>query len=721
MAVKVAKGCMDLAGKKSLLFSGEVEYWRLEPRYWRTVLERLRETGMEWVSSYVPWRIHEQGRHEYDLRGRTNPRLNLPAYLDIIGELGLKLYFRPGPLIVSEMAAGGLPDWLVKEDPAILIWDYENKIPDGFMGKGNGGVPCYLHPKYLEHCRVWLSAVNDIARDYLYPQGPICLYQLDNEVSLVCKDGMFQSDYNPYIVGPGGLYHQWLAAQYGSVENVLYRGAAASFEDIEPPRDLKEWGRKPIQWWWDWATFKEHYLARYIGELRLINEGCGIEGVVFCTNFNPHRPNTVPNHWKKYEAATKGLVGYDFYRSPCLSYTGYLSMARISRMLAAWMDLPWSAEFMGGFWHENYEGGSYPYAEHHEFMSLVALAHGLKGIAYYMFHDREHWGGSPVSDRGHRRYAHTAIKSMMDFVNGCEDFPALKVQGRVGVLHYRPYHVHTFLGDPQPTNDQRVHVGDPEIGGVKAGLASVEYEGVFGLMLDAGYSPLPVDPDVNPGRLSELAAVWVVTENFMDVRTAEMLWEYARQGGTLILGPHVPCATLLGEPLVLPKGLHKPSVLCSGGQVELEWGEDRVVFYGGLRTHRGKPLLEIGGMPAASRLELGKGVVFYVGGYVAQDMTGPAPEGNVRFVRRLLELGGVRPLACTDRRDVHAVLQSNDRESYLFLLNTGSRARTVKVSLLSERPAALRDVSDGEEIKVSPEGCAEVDVDCKRARILKLV
>jgi len=721
MAVKVGQGCMALDDERSLLFSGEVEYWRLEPRYWRCILERLAETGMEWVSSYVPWRVHEQGRHEYDLEGRTNPRLNLPSYLDIIKEVGLKLYFRPGPLIVSEMAAGGYPDWLVKEDPSILVWDFENNIPYGFGGKGNGGVPCYLHPEYLEHCRVWLAAVNEIARDYVYPDGPIALYQLDNEVSLVCKDGMFQSDYNPHIVGPGGVYHQWLEVKYGSVENVPYREGSSAIQDIKPPRSLEGWGEKPIQWWWDWAEFKEYYLARYVEELRLIHEGCGIKGTVFCTNLNPHRPNTLPNNWKKYEAATQGLVGYDFYRSPFLSYTGYLSLSRICRMLGAWMPLPWSAEFMGGFWHENYEGGSYPHAEHHEFMAHVALAHGLKGIAWYMFHDRERWGGSPVSGRGHRRYSHEALTRVMSFANGCKDFASLKVQGRVGVLHYRPYHVHTFLGDPHPTADNSVHVGRPEIAGVKAGLASVEYEGIFGLLLDAGYSPIPVDPDVNPEALRDLDALWVTTEGFMDAQAAGLLWDFARGGGTLIVGPHVPGVTLSGESLALPDGLGEPSLVCDGDRIEVECADDAVVFYGGVRTHCGEPVLELGGAPVVSRLELGDGLLFYVGGHVAQEATRPAPEGNVQLVRRLLDMGGVKPLVHTDRRDVHAVLQRGADEAYLFVLNTGIRAQTVTVTFLSERPAQLRDVYDGETMAVAGDGRAVLDVDCKRARVFELI
>ncbi|MBS3762614.1 MAG: beta-galactosidase [Planctomycetes bacterium] len=717
MSVSISCGCMEVNGNRSFLFSGEVEYWRLNPKYWEVVLDRLIETGMEWVSSYVPWRVHEQGRHDYDLEGKTNPRLNLRAYLELIREKGLKMYFRPGPLIVSEMAAGGYPQWLVEEDPLRLVWDADNKIPPGFQGYG--GVPCYLHPDYLEHVAVWLSAVNDIACDFLAPAGPIAIYQLDNEVSLVCKDGMFQSDYNPHIVGPGGVYHQWLREKYGSFEAIPYGEDCEDIGEIAPPRDLELWGERRVDWWWDWAEFKEYYLARYLEELRKIHEGCGVTEVKFCTNFNPHRPNTVPNNWKKYEEATRGLVGYDFYRSPFLSYTGYLSLSRISRMLGSWMELPWSAEFMSGFWHEDFNNGGYPFAEHHEMMSYAALANGLKALSWYMFHDRERWGGAPVSNLGQKRYAHNAICEVMNFVEGCKDFSSLQLQGRVGVLYYRPYHIHTFLGDSMPCNDSQVHIGQPEIDGVKAGLTSTEYEAIFGILMDAGYSPIPVDPAINSEELDRLDALWATTQTFMDPETASQLWEFARKGGVLIIGPYVPEASLSGDPLALPEGLGEADPVCRG-QTNIKWYDTSVTFYEGLWSLPGESIVSLGNQPIVSGHALGEGVVIFVGGYIAQDLSGPAPEGNVEFAGRLLEFCEISPRVKTNRRDIHAILQTNDQEGYLFLLNLGLRARSAKVSFQHNAPRALKDAQTGEEIQLA-DAEARVDVDCKRCRVMELI
>jgi len=72
---------------------------------------------------------------------------------------------------------------------------------------------------------------------------------------------------------------------------------------------------------------------------------------------------------------------------------------------------------MGGHWYEDFSGNSYPHAEHHEFMADTAIAHGLRALSWYMFHDREFWGGAPVSEKGQPRYAYDSLCMIMKFVN----------------------------------------------------------------------------------------------------------------------------------------------------------------------------------------------------------------------------------------------------------------------------------------------------------------
>ena len=141
-----------------LLFGAEVQYFRLQRKMWRPILKRLKESGLETVSSYVPWEVHEiespskkyrQGR--YDFEGRTSPHRDLAGFLGLIHELGLKANVRPGPFCCSEMAWGGHPRRIVTGQPEVMVWDRQNRTQQGYwINRREGSQPSYLHPAYLQ-------------------------------------------------------------------------------------------------------------------------------------------------------------------------------------------------------------------------------------------------------------------------------------------------------------------------------------------------------------------------------------------------------------------------------------------------------------------------------------------------------------------------------------------------------------------------------------------
>lgn len=728
MAIGIDKGSLWIDGARSLLFSGEVHYWRIERRFWKPILQAVKDTGMEWVGFYIPWRVHDLGVHDYDFTGRTRDTLNVPAFLDLIAELGLRAYYRPGPLIVSELGCGGYPDWLGHSGPEYMVWTSTGEVPMGFPGEGNPGrSPCYLHPAYLAHCRRYLTAIDQVVFPYLKQNGgPIALLQLDNEVSMICRDAMFQSDYNPAIVGPGGEYHQWLTRTYGDVRNVPYAGQASCIEELAPPRDLKLWGKVHPRWFFDWAAFKEFILSDYIRRIKQVHLDAGVTDVSYCTNFNPHRPNSMPNNWAAEKAAcdgqNPGIVGYDFYRGPCLSRTGYGSLSRISRQISSYFPLPWSAEFACGHWSEDYAGKSYPYAEHHEFMADVAIASGLRGISWYMFHDREYWGGSPVSAQGHKRYAWHALKNVMDFVNGAKDFGALQEPREVGILAYRPYLRHTYIGDASPCNDGEVYCGGPAIDGVPAGRTFREVEGLFTTLAKAGYHPGVVAPDVNPEDLGRYPAVFATTQTFMDPADQKWLLDYVGQGGCLILGPAVPRKDLdLEAASVLPDALtaERAATFARGSRLATPHGE--VAVEGEFYRIGGEPVVTAAtGEVLVSRLAHGRGVIFQLAGYFTQEDNPDLLGDNAALYRFLLETAGVRPGVQRDNDKVDVVLLQGGGETYLYLLNHHHQAQTVTVTLPGGGDGRVEDMRGDERIAVK-NGRFTAEADTRRARLFRLV
>ena len=86
-------------GKTVFLLSGEVHYFRLARENWQSILDEAKEEGLNCISSYVPWILHEEKEGEYDFEDN----LDLGAFIDLCETNGLLFFVRPGPFIMSEM------------------------------------------------------------------------------------------------------------------------------------------------------------------------------------------------------------------------------------------------------------------------------------------------------------------------------------------------------------------------------------------------------------------------------------------------------------------------------------------------------------------------------------------------------------------------------------------------------------------------------------------
>ncbi|MDX5300255.1 MAG: beta-galactosidase, partial [Gammaproteobacteria bacterium] len=92
------------------------------------------------------------------------------TFLRLCQELGLFVYFRPGPYITNEMDGGGVPGWLM---------DRTTKKSTKADGKVNLRTD---DPDYLFYVQRYLRALNTHIKPFLASQGgPIVLYSLENE------------------------------------------------------------------------------------------------------------------------------------------------------------------------------------------------------------------------------------------------------------------------------------------------------------------------------------------------------------------------------------------------------------------------------------------------------------------------------------------------------------------------------------------------------------
>ncbi len=105
-----------VGGKRVFLTSGEVHPFRMpSPAFWPDVLGRMKASGLNTVSIYVPWQLHEPapGRFRFD------GRYDLERFLALARDAGLYVVVRPGPYIQGEIDAGGFPAWLLGR-PGVL-------------------------------------------------------------------------------------------------------------------------------------------------------------------------------------------------------------------------------------------------------------------------------------------------------------------------------------------------------------------------------------------------------------------------------------------------------------------------------------------------------------------------------------------------------------------------------------------------------------------------
>ncbi len=696
------------------IFGAEVQYFRTDPRYWPVLIEQLKDTGLRCLTTYVQWGTHLVGppdaKHPagiLDFTGKTDPRLNVLHFLDLVQESGLNLNFRCGPFCCNEMPYGGFPKWLVLGDPNMMVWDWQNRTTQGYwIGRREGSQPSYLHPVYLEWCEKWFAEVDSIIQPRLKSAGGcITMLNLDNEISYIVKDSFLDSDYNPVNVRPGGFYHQFLSEKYGSVKKLPYGRKYGAIEEVEPPRAVPETLGDDLAWYLDWVEFKTWCMCRYIERLRAIHEGNGVQDVTFMTNFNPHLPEGVPTRMPAFEKAVGpgGLVGYDFYRGVFMSYSGYHSMSRVLKLMNASLRYTWSAEFMAGTWKLN-QGDSRVSDDHMRFMARCALAQGCKSIDWFMFHDRDCWGDSPVSSHGHRRPSWDVLAETPKRLFGqIGDWDQLVPQMDCAIVYDLLQHQHTAIGDPAPCNDNALHIGVPAVDGVAAGVASQEYAGLFRLVEENGLQAGVVDPVHSARALKQYPLVFLPGSSVLHTATNKALEAYVRDGGTLVVTGRLPVRNEQGKPLA---------------------------FLGLSETWK----------PTGGQQQLGNGLVIWHAGWIGQDK--PEEEGLPqialvggwlkRYVKQAhVQIEPAEPVSWIDwgpggghqyegiRNLGSAVLHQSSKESIVFVLNHYIVASCFRLRFGGVRTGTLLNLDTGEKLAIR-KGICTVDVDRKSAAMFRL-
>ena len=106
---KVEGTTFSLDGNPFQIRAGEMHYPRVPRKEWVDRIRMAKAMGLNTITTYVFWNLHEQKRGEHDFTGDKD----LVAFVKLCGEEGMQAIVRPGLYVCAEWDLGGLPAWLL--------------------------------------------------------------------------------------------------------------------------------------------------------------------------------------------------------------------------------------------------------------------------------------------------------------------------------------------------------------------------------------------------------------------------------------------------------------------------------------------------------------------------------------------------------------------------------------------------------------------------------
>ncbi|XP_025927549.1 beta-galactosidase-1-like protein 2 isoform X2 [Apteryx rowi] len=153
-----------LEGMPFRIFGGSVHYFRVPREYWEDRMLKMKACGLNTLTTYVPWNLHEPARGKFDF----SQNLDLEAFLSLAAKIGLWVILRPGPYICSEWDLGGLPSWLLQDPEMQLRTTYKG---------------------FTEAVDAYFDHLMPIVVPLQYKKGgPIIAVQVENEYGSYAKD-----------------------------------------------------------------------------------------------------------------------------------------------------------------------------------------------------------------------------------------------------------------------------------------------------------------------------------------------------------------------------------------------------------------------------------------------------------------------------------------------------------------------------------------------------
>ncbi len=175
----VKEGHFELDGKPFQIISGEMHYQRIPRAYWRERFRMARAMGLNAVTTYVFWNVHEPQPGVYDFSGNND----VAEFIREAQQEGLFVILRPGPYACAEWEFGGYPAWLLKDHSLVV------RSSD---------------PKFTDAAARWIKRLGqEVAPLQVGNGGPIILVQVENEYGSFGNDHAYMEKIRGMLVDAG--------------------------------------------------------------------------------------------------------------------------------------------------------------------------------------------------------------------------------------------------------------------------------------------------------------------------------------------------------------------------------------------------------------------------------------------------------------------------------------------------------------------------------------
>ncbi|MBE9467650.1 MAG: beta-galactosidase [Bacteroidetes bacterium] len=543
MTFSIKEDCFYLNNKKVFLNSGEIHYFRIKRELWDKHLQAACDAGLTTVSTYVPWAWHESTEGVFDFDGISCPERDLNAWLQLCKEYNLHCILKPGPFILAETRGAGLPDWFLHQHQNEV--KMHNRKGDIVQSDGVS----LFNKIYLEKVTLWYDQIMPFIREReISNGGPVIMIQICNEIGVfpwLAHQGDYSKDVNVRFIS-------YLKNKFSNITEVnrLWGKSYNQFDDIVLPPDgklpyeSKEDRARDYEWHCFWRTYYGDYLRMLCNMARergvTVPFYHNLPGWIYGSGYE--FPVNITMYENLYQEKSELIFGVD-HIPEFMSYRNMHDDRIINDITFAMQGKKplFAAEFQSG----SREYHVVPNPREMELFYKASIANGLSGWNYYMFsqgHNQRQKGYSgdtfywycPLTPEGKRTSAFPLVKRMSKIIKTSEHIILnAKRKAEVCVLFYPPYYA---------TELERPENGKSELEFTPATIRRTAYfDGLLKALqvLNIDYDMLDLSK-ASVDKLTKYKQVWAFTTDEMNAKDQQVIVDYTKAGGNLIMFPYLP-------------------------------------------------------------------------------------------------------------------------------------------------------------------------------------